>query len=695
MDFTVTDDEFREVAPALDSPRKEGDTIWSYCPAHDDKPKPGGGRAGRNLSYSPQHGLKCWSGCQFKDIMRALRARLGNRASRTYQASSYRERATSSEPTVVYDYRDPYSGEIVAYKGRFETIDEDGKPDKRFLWRLPEGTWKEGIKAKFPNGVSEMPLLHADELLLLDDSKRVWFTEGEKACEAVRKAGEFATTGGWGASQSDFGDALALLQGRNVVLWPDNDKPGREYMKRVKTALRGIARSVVIVNAPVPPKGDAYEYFRAGGSIKKLLADVVTEPVVDVLEDSFRVRIPTEAGVMTWEFADVARSSRSLDADVTVIVPRSVSDVEYSQRVNVKSQSARATFRRELTETYGAGTANWAEVLSIAYSLFERAYRQADPIRTVAELPEAAGPEAFLIEDVLPLGEPTILFGDGSSGKTMVAYSMALAVLFGGAWLGKPVATHGPVLIVDYETGNGMTTRHRLARLLRGMGLDPAILPDLPIYFKEARGVPLVDLAPELRDFVREKDVQLVIVDAGGDACGGEPENAGTTLAYFNALARVGTTSITIHHTVNPDNPSAIYRPFGSRYWHNRARRTWSFEKAGDDGGDTAIEVLMSCRKSNGTRPKPMPVTIAFNDPGGPIELQAEPLATSSFDHAKPVRQRIIDHLAANGATTIALISKNLEIRRDTVEKTLKRGQQEGLFILNKQAKPWVWGLVD
>jgi hypothetical protein len=41
---------------------------------------------------------------------------------------------------------------------------------------------------------------------------------------------------------------LKVLEGRSVVLWPDNDEAGRTHMERVVTALSGVAREVRVID---------------------------------------------------------------------------------------------------------------------------------------------------------------------------------------------------------------------------------------------------------------------------------------------------------------------------------------------------------------------------------------------------------------------------------------------------------------
>jgi hypothetical protein len=65
-----------------------------------------------------------------------------------------------------------------------------------------------------------------------DMPELVVVTKGEKACDALREAGQLAVdTYGTGASPAD--EPLRPLVDRTVLLWPDNDDPGREHRERL------------------------------------------------------------------------------------------------------------------------------------------------------------------------------------------------------------------------------------------------------------------------------------------------------------------------------------------------------------------------------------------------------------------------------------------------------------------------------
>jgi hypothetical protein len=78
--------------------------------------------------------------------------------------------------------------------------------------------------------------------------------EGERATEAVIAAGLVAVGTQTGASAQPSDAALAILQGRDVVLWPDADSLGQAHMDGIA---RRLGRCRIVDTSDAPPKWDA------------------------------------------------------------------------------------------------------------------------------------------------------------------------------------------------------------------------------------------------------------------------------------------------------------------------------------------------------------------------------------------------------------------------------------------------------
>lgn len=93
-----------------------------------------------------------------------------------------------------------------------------------------------------PPAPKDGKLLYRLPELQADASAPVWIVEGETCADALVKAGKVATTSG-SASSADASN-WAPLRGRRVILWPDNDDPGRKYADAVATHLRALGCTV-------------------------------------------------------------------------------------------------------------------------------------------------------------------------------------------------------------------------------------------------------------------------------------------------------------------------------------------------------------------------------------------------------------------------------------------------------------------
>jgi len=530
-----------ELLPLLGVVKRSGSDLLAFCPvpAHDDGAKHGH-RGGQSLVLHASGVLQCMAGCSFEDVMRALRRDQPDQRPAPAQSRG--------EPVKVYEYRDS-TGKLLAVKGRFETPNPDGKPEKRFLWRLPEGSWRDGIKQAFPLGVVEMPLWRAERLVTAPKDQRVWLTEGEKACEAVEARQELAVCAAWGASQADFGLAFEALRGRDVLLWPDNDQPGREYMARVKRHLheQGIARSIAVVNAPVPPKGDAVEYFASGGTIEGLLNGVLLRPTVDVLSSTaFRVRVPTETGIpVLFEFEDVERKgARSLEAELSVTYGSGDSFVE---GVNTLSQSGRETLARQLGNHFGKDV-NWTTALNTAYSKLKEAFEETQHA-AVEMLGGHTEPSrvSFLLEPYVVRGAGTILFGPPERGKSWTAMLMAVSIDADNdsVW---PVR-HTPTLYVNLERDRDSMAR-RMARV--NMALGEAA--DRPLAFINARGKTLMDVAEAIKRAIQDKGIEFIVLDSVSRAGAGDLNENQTANRIMDMLNGFGVSWLAIAHTPRGDD---------------------------------------------------------------------------------------------------------------------------------------------
>jgi len=82
----------------------------------------------------------------------------------------------------------------------------------------------------------------------IKDLEKVVIVEGEKCVLALEHIGINNSTTCMGGAKSVSSADLTPLKGKRVIIWPDNDIPGLEYAKELKTALEAIDCKVGIVD---------------------------------------------------------------------------------------------------------------------------------------------------------------------------------------------------------------------------------------------------------------------------------------------------------------------------------------------------------------------------------------------------------------------------------------------------------------
>lgn len=165
--------------------------------------------------------------------------------------------STQRKIIATYDYKDA-KGALLFQVVRWQP--------KSFSQRRPDGNgrWIWNL-----HGVRTV-LYRLPELASADPQEPIFLPEGEKDVDNLARLGVVCATSPMGAGKwrVEYSEAL---RGRKVVLLPDNDQKGKEHMQAVARSLRGVARSVKIVELPnLREKGDVSNWLSAGGTLEAL-----------------------------------------------------------------------------------------------------------------------------------------------------------------------------------------------------------------------------------------------------------------------------------------------------------------------------------------------------------------------------------------------------------------------------------------
>jgi hypothetical protein len=137
-------------------------------------------------------------------------------------------------------------------------------------------------------------------------------------------------------------------------------------------------------------------------------------------------------------------------------------------------------------------------------------------------------PQSWLVREMIPAGNVTILGGDGGTGKSLLALQLAVAVAGGGEWIGMETA-HGSCVFLSAED-----ELDELQRRTSGLRPDLEALGDLhfiplagfdAILAAATRRGDLVEptaLFRKLRSEVCRRRPALVVLDTSADVFGGD-----------------------------------------------------------------------------------------------------------------------------------------------------------------------------
>lgn len=226
------------------------------CPAHGDEHP----SLSIGLSRDQSHiVINCFVGCSTQDILESAGLQMRD----LYPEETRQKAASQVILKKEHQYRDE-NGTLVYTKTRNDYADGH----KAFFFEQPNG--QKSVKG------AKRVLYNLPAVLR---ASTVYFVEGEKCADAVIAAGCTATTLDTGAKSPWCDRYTEYLQGKNVIVLPDNDEPGMQYAKRV---LKHIPTAKIIQLPDLPPKGDVYDWLHAGHTMD----EITSLPLMNIGGDS-------------------------------------------------------------------------------------------------------------------------------------------------------------------------------------------------------------------------------------------------------------------------------------------------------------------------------------------------------------------------------------------------------------------------
>ncbi len=335
-------------------------------------------------------------------------------------------------------------------------------------------------------------------------------------------------------------------------------------------------------------------------------------------------------------------------------------------QLKVNGPRSRADLAKNLQERAPGRDLNWRVLTDLACQRALELYRAGSPAIAIgeAERPAISG---YAVAPIMLASLPTVWFGDGGVGKSLLALAAAASLARGTAEpLGIAPARPMRTLYLDWEF-DPWEHRQRLEALC------PQGVPEVAYLRME---MPLRDQVERVRRAARDEEADLLVVDAVGGACGGDPQAPDVTLRFFEALRILGRGALCIAHLAKHDRDRT--HPFGSVMWHTNARSTWYVELLSEEGQATQRVVLHNRKDVVGGRQLPVALEMAFERDEATGRLRRVALRRIEARDDPDVAARLPLALRIEGALvrrqqTIGELAESLGVSGESVRRTLLR----------------------
>lgn len=339
-----------------------------------------------------------------------------------------------------------------------------------------------------------------------------------------------------------------------------------------------------------------------------------------------------------WSDAMTSNGQRSL----------SCADLNLSSQT---TRAARATYCGQRTKS--RQDFDWPGLIDDFCQRVIQAERQTTDAIVLDDAPLDGPPADFVVRGLsVPSDSHSQLICDGGGLKSLVL----LLVLGELAQRGIPTA------LLDWEWNAG---RHK-ARKLRLFGAERID----HLHYLRCRN-PITVEQDHIRRFCDAHQIAFIGIDSVSAAVDGKLGDDDTARAYNRTVDHLPPSLSAAHVPKSSLDPQAEMKAFGSAFFHNFCRCSWSVKKQVGANDDLVTIVLSPVKQNDGGRRKPVALEFAFtpdridvrNVDAGNVEAYTRSLSLKDQ----------ITRLLAGGALTIAAIAQALDAKPDSVNKAIKR----------------------
>jgi hypothetical protein len=390
-----------------------------------------------------------------------------------------------------------------------------------------------------------------------------------------------------------------------------------------------------------------------------------------------------------FRFTHIKRSGENLTGELAVSTHfkgiKTNKGLMHLARFNVLSSSTRHSLAGQLGKRSPGIDIDWADGLEHMCQGVIMAEHQGTSIDFIGQDEPMSWEDNFLLEPFVLSGRPSMIFGPGGVGKSLLGLTCAVSVKTGTELIpGAVPHQQGPVLYLDWET-NKSTVNDRIQAICKGHGIDAPKIA----YRRCIR--PLYEDAERLAEVIAERGIILVVIDSAAYAMGGTGERGmpeETVLRMHEGIRLMGCSALIIDHVTKVDQKQkpGTATPYGSAYKTNAVRLSWEV-RSGPDAGDGSLRINCYQAKSNDTEVM-APLGLSLDWGHGVIRYTAAGIEEAEeaevvTERKVPATTRILE-LTAEGAIPRVKLSEYLsDFPTANVYQALKRLRDRGEIVVD------------
>lgn len=327
----------------------------------------------------------------------------------------------------------------------------------------------------------------------------------------------------------------------------------------------------------------------------------------------------TDLHVYAWrdsyevQLEQFKQGGESFSALVTVLHG---DDLKEHSRVNLIAPQTRTSLAKKLSRG-PEGVKEWEErLVYISWTSGVKWREGGSVLRRLADVVVDKTRPAFLVQPLVIERGVSIIYGDGSAGKSMVTTALLLTIATGHPFLGITPTRMGPVLDFDWED-NEETKKERAQAMCEAVGL-----PFPTNYFYREMDRPVGAGEERIRREIEETGAVAAAFDSMGMMLGGDPSDPVLVIPAVNVMKRSGIACLGIHHlsaaAASSSELKDKQKAYGSVYARNGARSQWLVERFQEEEADEGYLYLFQTKVNRGKKSRPLAWHISYeNDDQG------------------------------------------------------------------------------